>query len=261
MAVGNQYHIDKNPFDEEEDVNPFSNHTTRYTHSISALPPEPASYNYDRKPAIDITLDKATEVKKKEEALARAGVFLDVKNWPPFFPIIHHDIANEIPDYLHRVQYTAFATFLGLILCLLWNFISVLLATISSGDVRIMFLALLYAITGVPGAYFLWKDSAVRFGWFFIFYMIHIGFCIFAIIAPPMLFHGLSFTGIMAAIYVTPFNGLVGIFYFVGCGLFVLETLTSIWVFQRVYRYFRGTGMAAEAKRSAARGSAMAAMN
>ncbi|OMO89286.1 Secretory carrier membrane protein [Corchorus olitorius] len=41
------------------------------------------------------------------------GVFLDVKNWPPFFPIIHHDIANEIPDYLHRVQYTAFATFLG----------------------------------------------------------------------------------------------------------------------------------------------------
>ncbi|OMO76578.1 Secretory carrier-associated membrane protein [Corchorus capsularis] len=255
MAVGNHI-IDKNPFDhEEEDVNPFSN-LRQKERELQAKEDE--------------LRRREEEVKKKEEALARAGVFLDVKNWPPFFPIIHHDIANEIPDYLHRVQYTAFATFLGLILCLLWNFISVLSATISSGDVRIMFLALLYSITGVPGAYFLWyrplyracrKDSAARFGWFFIFYMIHIGFCIFAIVAPPMFFNGLSFTGIMSAIYVMPFNGLVGIFYFVGCGLFVLETLISIWVFQRVYRYFRGTGKAAEAKRSAARGSAMAAMN
>lgn len=43
-----------------------------------------------------------------------AGIVIEQKNWPPFFPIIHHDIANEIPIHLQRLQYTAFATWLGM---------------------------------------------------------------------------------------------------------------------------------------------------
>ncbi|XWS18324.1 hypothetical protein CRYUN_Cryun32bG0034400 [Craigia yunnanensis] len=285
-------HRDRNPFDEEEEINPFSN-PSQYSHSrLPALPPEPVSYNYDRNPAVDITLEKATnlkqkereleakeaelrrreeEVKRKEEALARAGVFLDVKNWPPFFPIIHHDIANEIPDYLHRMQYVAFSTFLGLILCLFWNVIAVSTASIKGEGARIWFLAVIYFILGVPGAYILWyrplyracrKDNAFKFGWFFIFYMIHICFCIYALVAPPIIYQGLSFPGILSAFYVMSRNAFVGIFYFVGFGLFCAETLLSIWVIQKVYRYFRGTGKAAEAKRNAARsGTAMAAIS
>jgi secretory carrier-associated membrane protein len=42
-----------------------------------------------------------------------AGIVLDEKNWPPFFPIIHHDIANEIPIHSQRMQYLAFASYLG----------------------------------------------------------------------------------------------------------------------------------------------------
>ncbi|WRX27336.1 hypothetical protein QQP08_019823 [Theobroma cacao] len=60
---------DWNPLDEEEEVNPFSS-PTHYSHSrLPALIPEPASYNYDRNPAIDITLDKATNLKQKEREL------------------------------------------------------------------------------------------------------------------------------------------------------------------------------------------------
>lgn len=43
-----------------------------------------------------------------------AGVPANDKNWPPFFPIIHHDIANEIPAHAQRLQYLAFASWLGL---------------------------------------------------------------------------------------------------------------------------------------------------
>jgi hypothetical protein len=43
-----------------------------------------------------------------------AGILLEVRNWPPFLPIIHHDIANEIPVYLQKLQYVAFSTFLGM---------------------------------------------------------------------------------------------------------------------------------------------------
>jgi hypothetical protein len=53
------------------------------------------------------------EIKRREEAAARAGIVLEEKNWPPFFPIIHHDIGNEIPVHLQRTQYVAFASLLG----------------------------------------------------------------------------------------------------------------------------------------------------
>ena len=44
-----------------------------------------------------------------------AGVPADDKNWPPFFPIIHHDIAKEIPVHAQRLQYLAFASWLGML--------------------------------------------------------------------------------------------------------------------------------------------------
>ncbi|XP_039036394.1 GATA transcription factor 5-like [Hibiscus syriacus] len=39
----------------------------------------------------------------------QAGVSIDDKNWLPIFPIIHHDIANEILVHAQRLQYLAFA--------------------------------------------------------------------------------------------------------------------------------------------------------
>ncbi|KAE8724456.1 Secretory carrier-associated membrane protein 3 [Hibiscus syriacus] len=63
--------------------------------------------------------------------------------------------------------------------------------------------------------------------------------------------------GILSAINVMSHHALVGIFYLVGFGLFCVETLLSMWVIQRVYRYFRGAGKAAEGKRNAARGVAV----
>ncbi|XP_044496027.1 secretory carrier-associated membrane protein 3 isoform X2 [Mangifera indica] len=283
---------DSNPFDEEE-VNPFANSGSvppAANSRLSPLPPEPAGFNYDRDVPVDIPLGSATDLKKKEkelqakeaelkrreqevrrkeEAAARAGIVLEEKNWPPVFPIIHHDIANEIPIHLQRLQYVAFATFLGLVLCLFWNVIAVTTAWIKGEGVKIWFLAIIYFIAGVPGAYVLWyrplyrafrNESALKFGWFFLFYLLHIGFCIVAAVAPPIFFKGKSLTGILAAIDVLGDHALVGIFYFVGFGLFVIETLVSISVLQQVYLYFRGSGKAAEMKREAARGAMRAAL-
>ena len=43
-----------------------------------------------------------------------AGILIEERNWPPFFPIIHHDIARDIPVYAQRIQYSAFASWLGM---------------------------------------------------------------------------------------------------------------------------------------------------
>ncbi|XP_057962046.1 secretory carrier-associated membrane protein 5 isoform X2 [Malania oleifera] len=310
---------DSNPFDEEDEVNPFADQAGRgkvsgqsaygggsfYTTNpgsvpsaansrLAPLPHEPADFAYDRGATIDIPLDTASsnyqdlkkkekelqakeaelrrreqEVKRKEEAAARAGIVLEEKNWPPFFPIIHHDIANEIPVYLQKLQYVAFTTLLGLALALTWNVIAVTAAWIKGEGVKIWFLAIIYFIAGVPGAYVLWyrplyrafrNESALKFGWFFLFYLLHIGFCILAAVAPPIVFKGKSLTGILAAVDVFGDHALVGIFYFIGFGIFCVETVLSIWVIQQVYMYFRGSGKAAEMKREAARGAMRAAL-
>ncbi|GAB2231440.1 hypothetical protein Drorol1_Dr00010447 [Drosera rotundifolia] len=255
---------------------------------LSPLPPEPADF-YNPTATVDIPLDsvkdlkkkekelqakeaelrkREQEVKRKEEAAARAGIVLEEKNWPPFLPIIHHDIANEIPVHLQKLQYIAFATWLGLVLALTWNFIAVTTAWIRGGDATIWFLAIIYAISGVPGAYVLWyrplyrafrTESALNFGWFFLFYVLHIVFCIFAVVAPPIVFKGDSLAGILPAINLIGSHVLVGIFYFIGFGLFCLESVLSIWVLQQVYMYFRGSGKATEMRQEAARGAMRAA--
>ncbi|KAK4485216.1 hypothetical protein RD792_007846 [Penstemon davidsonii] len=280
---------DRNPFDQEEEVNPFASVPPATNSRLSPLPPEPADF-YNPTASVDIPLDgggdlkkkerelqakeadlkrREQEVRRKEEAAARAGIVIDKKNWPPFFPIIHHDIANEIPIHLQKLQYVAFTTFLGLTFALLWNVIAVTSAWIREGDAKIWFLAIIYFISGVPGAYVLWyrplyrafrSESAMNFTWFFLFYLLHIGFCIFAAVAPPVVFRGKSLAGILPAVDLIGNHVLVGVFYFIGFGLFCIEAVLSIWVIQQVYMYFRGSGKAAEIKREAARGAMRAAI-
>nr|DAD19229.1 TPA_asm: hypothetical protein HUJ06_020692 [Nelumbo nucifera] len=259
---------DPNPFDEEE-VNPFAKGAAPASKSrLTSLIPESLGFGHKHDATVDIPLDTTNDIKKRqkeiaaweadlkrreqdikrrEDAVARAGVPTDDRNWPPFFPIIHHDIANEIPIHAQRLQYLAFASWL--VLCLVFNVLAIVVCWIKGGGVKIFFLATIYALLGCPLSYVLWyrplyramrTDSALKFSWFFLFYLLHIGFCIFAAIAPPIVFHGKSLTGILAAIDVFSDHVFVGIFYLIGFGFFCLESLLSLWVLQKVYMYFRG---------------------
>ncbi|KAH6784777.1 SCAMP family protein [Perilla frutescens var. hirtella] len=255
---------DPNPFDEgEPEINPFSNGGTA-TGSKSRIPQMVANtrgFGQKHDANVDIPLDtingtkkekelaewqadlnkREREIKRREDAVGAADVPVDDRNWPPFFPIIHHDIANEIPIHAQKLQYLAFASWLGIVLCLVFNVIAIIVCWVKGGGVKIFFLAIIYALLGCPLSYVLWyrplyramrTDSALKFGWFFMFYLLHIGFCIFAAIAPPIIFHGKSLTGILAAVDVFSDHVLVGIFYLVGFALFCLESLLSLWVLQ-----------------------------
>ncbi|RVW74353.1 Secretory carrier-associated membrane protein 4 [Vitis vinifera] len=56
---------------------------------------------------------KEKDIKRREDAVSKKGIPTEDKNWPSFFPIIHNDIANEIPVDAQRLQYLAFASWLG----------------------------------------------------------------------------------------------------------------------------------------------------
>ncbi|KAE8686859.1 Secretory carrier-associated membrane protein 1 [Hibiscus syriacus] len=286
-------HHDTNPFADEE-VNPFADPSVkkgsggRGGGGISPLPPEP----YESGATIDIPLDthstkditakekklkakeaelkrREEELTRKEEAIKKAGIVIEVKNWPAFFPIIHNDIANEIPIHLQTTMYVAFATLIGLVICLLYNMVAVTTAWTKGYSPIIWLLAVIYTLTGIPGGFYLWyrplyqaarTDSALRFGSFLLVYSVHIAFCVLAAIAPELVFRGGSMTGILAALSISPQDRALGIIYFVGSALFCCESLVSIWVIQQVFMYFRGSGKAAEMKREVARQTMMTAL-
>ncbi|KAL4652519.1 hypothetical protein ACB092_01G239200 [Castanea dentata] len=141
-------HHDPNPFDEEEVVNPFS-----ICPRLLFL--DLASWEADLK-------RREKEIKQREDAVAKAGVPNDNRNWPPFFPIIHHDIANEIPVHAQRLQYLAFASWLGIVLCLVFNVIAVTACWIKGGGVKIFFLATICALLGCLLSYVLWYRPLYR---------------------------------------------------------------------------------------------------
>ncbi|KAI3983843.1 hypothetical protein MKX01_011551 [Papaver californicum] len=243
---------DPNPFDQEQEVNPFANSAAPASKSrLASLVPEALGFGRKHDANVDIPLDAMNEadlkrreqdIKRREDAVTRAGVPSDDRNWPPFFPVIHHDIANEIPIHAQRLQYLAFASWLGIVFCLAFNVIAVTVCWIRGGGVKIFFLAIIYAFLGCPLSYVLWyrplyramrTDSALKFSWFFLFYLMHIG------LPPPIVFQGKSFTGILAAISVFSDHVLPGIFYLVGFGLFCLETLVSFWVSESLHVFQR----------------------
>eukprot|EP00245_Coleochaete_scutata_P001497 TRINITY_DN11839_c0_g1_i1.p1 TRINITY_DN11839_c0_g1~~TRINITY_DN11839_c0_g1_i1.p1 ORF type:complete len:312 (+),score=52.02 TRINITY_DN11839_c0_g1_i1:185-1120(+) len=220
---------------------------------------------------------KELELKRREEAAARAGILIDVKNWPPFFPIIHHDISKDIPEHLRTMMVFAFYSWLGIMLCLLWNFISVITAWVTrtkgvegSDGLEVFFMSLIYFVAGVPLSYWLWykrlynafrKDRALTFAWFFLMYLIHLAFCIFAAVSPPFLFKSRSLTGLIAVLQIfSDGKTIAGIFYATGFCLWTVECLISLYVLKNVYFYFRGSGKAAELKRDAASSAIRAAV-
>ncbi|KAH0450752.1 hypothetical protein IEQ34_021444 [Dendrobium chrysotoxum] len=258
---------DSNIFD-EENVNPFANGTGSKSR-LPTMASEPRGLGNRHDSIVDIPLDtvnasdlcfiRSQEKGKRDSKLgsgseeertgykAEGGCFdkswrtIEEKNWPPFFPIIHHDISKEIPVHAQKLQYLAFASWLGIVLCLVYNVVAVTVCWIRGGGVIIFLLANIYALLGIPLSYLLWyrplyramrTDSALKFGFFFLLYLIHIGFCIVAAVAPPIVFRGKSLTGILAAIDTFSDHVLVGVFYLIGFGLFCLEALLSLWVLQ-----------------------------
>ncbi|KAL3697038.1 hypothetical protein R1sor_011114 [Riccia sorocarpa] len=304
---------DSNPFDADDEVNPFSDPVVRAqaannktyggsfydtntvpqaNRGLNPLPPEPLNAS---DATVDIPLGGAKELKKKErelkqredelrkreqelkrreEAAAKAGIVIEDKNWPPFLPILHHDIPRDIPVHLQRMMYYAYGSWLGMLWCLTWNFIAVTGAWIKGAvattyGVQIWFLAIIYILAGVPGSYFLWyrplyramrTESALKYGWFFIWYIVHIAFVALAAVAPPIVFKGKSLAGILPTLSIFGDSTVIGVLYMIGFIFFVLEVLLSVFVLKEVYSYFRGSGQAAEMKRQAAQGALRAAI-
>ncbi|KAL4550187.1 hypothetical protein Ndes2526B_g08349 [Nannochloris sp. 'desiccata'] len=179
---------------------------------------------------------REAELRRLELELRSAPGGASKKNWPKYCSCVHHDIAGEVPAAMQGTVRSGYYAYLGLIICLFWNFIG------CAG----------YLIAEAI------KDSAFGYGSFFLFFTTaHLVFSGWSAVGPPIL-NSTSHTGWWVTVQnVYGENKGLGVVYYIGAALWSLEAVWSFWTLKRVYTAFRGKGMtAADVKRDAARGAA-----
>ncbi|KAG2435137.1 hypothetical protein HXX76_007222 [Chlamydomonas incerta] len=214
---------------------------------------------------------KEKQLKELEAKLTAAGATIKKKNWPICYPILYHDIAEEIPAQARRIVREGYMTWYGLCICLLWNWFCtcVMLGTNANQKVPSWFLGLLYMLLGIPLSWWLWYkrlyngakvDSALGFVWFFVWFAVHTAFCIWAAIAVPFSANQWSFAGFVTAMNALDKGNFPGIVYLVGAGCWSCEAAWSCWVIMDVFLHFRGKGGVKEAKEQAKKEAAMSVL-
>mmetsp|Transcript_20107 Transcript_20107/g.59708 ORF Transcript_20107/g.59708 Transcript_20107/m.59708 type:complete len:320 (-) Transcript_20107:1052-2011(-) len=203
------------------------------------------------------------ELKALESQLVTEGR-LTRKNWPRCWPIIYHDIEGEIQDPgSRRVVREVYVCWWGFMACLIWNFFcaSVMLGTDAEHKASSWFLTIIYFVLGVPIGFWVWylaiyragkNDSTVRFIYFFLGFMIHTAFCIWAAIAVPFSAESWSFCGWFAAIQALDYGAFPGVVFMMGAAFWTIEALYCLWCLKDAFLFFRGKGGVEQAKQDAA---------
>ena len=194
------------------------------------------------------------------------------KNWPRCCPVVHHDIAGEIPASAQGAIRAAYWAYLGLVFCLLFNtgavFVRFAVHKLDPTKLPSFLMAAIYLCAGVPGAWLLWyarvynaaiKDRALTYAFFFLAFGAHLIFCAWTAIAPPIA-GGNAHAGFITGVTNLSTSAPVGGVYLASGCLWSLETLWSVWVLRSVYAAFRGQGGERRLKSELQSGAAAAAL-
>ena len=176
-----------------------------------------------------------------------------VNNWPfKFWAIAYHNIDAEIPSQHQRAVRMCYYSYLCLVLALFMNLCAVTGAFFIDGRVVSWLVAIIYFLAGVPGAYYIWyrrlymaakNDSGLKFGWFFLMYLGHLAFMVYACISPPgNAGDQWSLAGMMILKSALKKNKVLGAFYAIAFCLFALDAVLSVVSMRLVWTSFRAGG-------------------
>ncbi|KZP19482.1 scamp-domain-containing protein [Athelia psychrophila] len=174
--------------------NPFAS-----THSLDANPfddPEPA-------PAAPSAVHQLNE---RERDLERREAELNVKteqirthgrnNWPPFFPLLFHDISEEIPEASRPLITRLYQLWLVLFVTLFWNMVACILLLVqgASDGGKDLGGSFGYIFIIAPLSFLLWyrpiyngymKEQSLYYYLYFFFGGFHLLFSVYMIIGIP----------------------------------------------------------------------------
>ena len=206
--------------------------------------------------------------RREAELLANGGMRKKNYPFPGVFVFTYHSIEEEIPEPTRPVVRMVHYSFIITVVALFWNFIAATAAAFKFGAAAGWFMSVIYLGAGAPLAWYLWyrrlysackHDSALGFLWFFLVYLVHIGFCLYAVLGMGAAEY--STTGVENWQKAEKGSAPVGFMYLAGMILFLIDTLVSINAIRMVYLSFRAGGHTfkeaqEQAKRDAVRNAA-----
>lgn len=220
-----------------------------------------ARRDLERREAEILRRERDLEVRERS---ARSGGGGKTPNWPfSFWAFTYHNISDEIHPHHRscvRFCYTVYCVFA---LALVSNFFVAMARMFLHMDFAAFLMAFIYMVCGIPGAYMLWyrrvynsckTDRAFGFLWFFLMFMVHIGFVFFATLAPPNMFGAQkwSLCGILNLNEALQGNKAIGVMHTIVMLLFAADSVLSVLAIRWVYSSFRSGGHTLEQARAEA---------
>lgn len=209
---------------------------------------------------------REAELAKREKELAKREKENEGNkrnNWPcRCWALAYHNIGEEIPDGHKLAMRVVYSVYILLCLALLGNMLVTCGRLFLQGSIGAFFMAVIYFLLGVPGAYILWykriynackNDRAIGFLWFFLMFLAHMGFVVYASLAPNAFKEQVgSLCGVLNLQSALRQNKVLGIFHAVVMSCFMFDALLSFLAVRLIYVSFRRGGHTTEEIRNQA---------
>lgn len=195
-------------------------------------------------------------------------------NWPfKWYAITYHSIADEIPPVHKRCVTLCYVVYVLFSVAMFSNCLVAFVRVFQKGDLSSFLMAFIYMVCGIPGAWTLWyrrvynsckANRAFGFLWFFLMFLLHIGFVTFAALAPPGFFGAQQWAtcGLLNLTQALNSHKVIGIMHATVMSMLMTDALLSIICIRMVYASFRSDGHSIQqAREEAYREGARAAVS
>ncbi|KAJ3037941.1 hypothetical protein HDV00_001220 [Rhizophlyctis rosea] len=217
------------------------------------------------------------ELRKREEELAAREAALQREqqemrqhgfkppNWPPFYPLVYHNIDDEVPEQYRPTAHKIFKLWLATAALLLWNMIACLTLLVSHPDnmpnVASDFgVSLVYVPFIIISSFYLWyrpvylayaRNTALYFYVYLLFGGLHVLFAFYMAVGIPGS-GGAGFINTLAVIT----NGKIvaGVFCAIALGGWICNGLWCLWMWKSVHSHNSAAGHTLQSARQEAIG-------
>ncbi|KAL4400720.1 trans-Golgi network membrane protein [Malassezia pachydermatis] len=216
--------------DDQDEIYPTSTHGTAPAHAMRMEDLQRRERELEER---ERELDARTEHMRK----------FGRNNWPPFYPIVYHDISSEIPPDSQHVMMNVYRLWLLLVATLIWNFVTCLLILFAVQHLSDLINSVVYLVVVTAASFFLWyrplyfglmKEHSLFYYVYFLFCGCHLLFSAYAFIGP--VYAGCA--GVLTTMSL--FNSshwIAGAFGVVSTVGFALQGLGQLWYYRIIWRH------------------------
>lgn len=216
--------------DDQEEIYPTSTHGTAPAHSMRIEDLQRRELELE---------ERERELDARTERMRKFGR----NNWPPFYPIVYHDISSEIPPDSQSVMMNVYRLWLLLAATLIWNFVTCILIMLATGHLSDLIDSIVYLVVVSAGSFFLWyrplyfglmKEHSLFYYVYFVFGGCHLLFSLYAFVGPRLT----GCAGLLSMISLfNESHWIAGSFAVVSTVGFLLQGLGLLWYYRIIWQH------------------------